>query len=80
MTREIERLYRDANIMDGSGPGGLSSDPEKFAAAIDAPLNILSHIAANFPDRASRRSFVEDVVRKLHEMVKARVAGHETLH
>jgi hypothetical protein len=56
-------------------------DHENFAAAVNAPLNILSHIAAEwFGNRTDRQAFVRDVQKKLEQMTKERVAGRSPLH
>lgn len=81
MTREIERLYQDHGIIDGSGPGGLNTELKNFEAAINAPLNILSHIAATWPEnREARRALVSDMQKRLESMTRERVAGEASLH
>lgn len=76
MTREIERLYQEHGLIDGQGPGGINAtDPENFAAAINAPLHILSHIAATWPEnRERRRALLKDMVADLERLTKERLA------
>ena len=81
MTREIERLYQAHGLITGDGPGGLSLAPEDFDAAINAPIQILSHIAANwFSNRHDRQAFLRDVTKSLERVTKQRVSGQSTQH
>jgi hypothetical protein len=81
MTREIERLYREHGILNGELQGGMSSTSEDFDAAINAPINILAHIAATwFSDRSSRHAFLNAIGKSLEKQTKARVAGEDTMH
>ena len=81
MTREIEKLYREHGILTGERAGGLSAELEDFEAAINAPLNIISHIAATwFGNRNDRQAFLRDVSKRLEHMTKQRVGGNSALH
>lgn len=81
MTREIERLYQEHGLITGEGPGGLSPAPENFDAAINAPIQILSHIAATwFSNRQDRQAFLRDVAKSLERVTKKRVSGEPPLH
>ena len=81
VTKEIERLYREKGIMDHAGEAGIRESLESFDTVINAALNILSHIAAQFfQESAARERFLDDVVAGLKRMTADRVNGDNILH